>query len=339
MAAVPDPDALIPVPYSPPREWFTEIPDWFDPTGSLIQVDWDTGRVAALVAPYGDCLLDGSAQCWSPPVSNTGYEYAHVGTVIADDGEPVRVANVGGGVAHASPYATPSVAQDHYANTASRKMVGRYVDSPEAGGIVFVGSMYPGSTNRDALECLSCALSGDWRWVQALNDYEMVGSQLVSNPGFRPVPGRVRMAALRFVSQGAKVAAAVCGGVERIVGEWTPVHVDDDDSSSFADAGLHLAALADKVVDLIDASGVDVELPARTAAFGRRGPKIPVDKDRDGRVFDGTKREMPAPPRPKRLTRVAIGANDPSSRDQKWVGSKLPLSGPPVEGPACLEGG
>jgi len=274
--AAPDPAAPFPAPWNPPRSWFSEIPDWFDPDGGLIQFDWETGRVAAMVAPYGDCILDGSKQCWSPPVSNTGYEYAHVGTCVLEDGETIRVATIGGGVPHASLRAAMSVAQDHYANTATRKLVGRYVDSPEAGGIVFLGSAQPGLTYADVYDTLSSAVSGDWRWIPALGSYEMVGAQLVNSPGFRPVPGgkRVRAAAINFLSGGPKVAAAKCGGGEQVYGEWVPIELE-----STPGLGDRVARLAAATAALELAAVVDEEMPpARTAGlFRRKHPLSPAE--------------------------------------------------------------
>ena len=149
-------------PHEPAPAWFTEIPDWFDPDGGLIQFDWETGRVAAMVALYGDCIPDGSKQCWSPPVSNTGYEYAHVGTCVLEDGETIRVATIGGGVPHASPGGGMSIAQDHYANTATRKLVGGTSTRPEAGGSCSSVRRNP-LTYADVYDTPSSAVSGDWR--------------------------------------------------------------------------------------------------------------------------------------------------------------------------------
>lgn len=227
-----DPHAAIDAPIAPPSAWFTKLPDDWDSNGPLIQIDFASGRVAALVAPYGECILNGRAGCWTPPISATNYEYAHVGSVLTAEGDIIRTANIGGGVDHFDPTRATetSLAADHYANTATRRMVGRYVDSPPD-GIVFVGSIYPGTTYMQAFECMTSALSGDWRWVQSLNDYEMVGSQLVNNPGFRPnkmasparlasvVPLRVSTIS-RFFDVGAKVASAGCSDSDRVVSVW-----------------------------------------------------------------------------------------------------------------------
>jgi hypothetical protein len=248
MSVQDDLDAPLVVPARPPRQWFEEIPDWFDPEGSLVQIDFDSGRVAALVAPYGECILDGGQNCWTPPESKTGYEYAHVGTIVTEEGDKVRIANVGGSVPHASLHASASVAQDHYANTATRRMIGRYVDSPENGGIIFVGSMWPGTTQRDALEVMTSALSGDWRYIASLKGYEMVGSQLVNNPGFRPVPRAKTAAAFTIMMVTPRVASAGDLVADQVIGEW----VVEDEPVTLNEVADRLAKVANAVAVLMD---------------------------------------------------------------------------------------
>ena len=228
-----DPNGTIPAPLKPPGAWFRELPEGYvaPPEGPLVQIDLQTGRVAALVAPYGECILDGRQGCWTPGMSKTGYEYAHVGSIITAEGETVRTANVGGGINHfdTSLATAASLAADHYANSATRRMIGRYMDVPDV-GIMFLGSMYPGSTYMHAFEAMTSALSGDWRWIESMRDHEMVGSQLVNNPGFRPNPLRDRrpiLASVSFKSAGAKVASATgCTDAATIISEWEPVVLD-----------------------------------------------------------------------------------------------------------------
>ena len=219
------------VPLQPSGAWFREVPSWYSPDGPLVQLAVtgpESGRVACLVAPYTECILDGKQGCWKPGMSKTGYEYAHVGHVTTAEGETIRTANVGGGINHFNPHLATAVslAADHYANTATRRMVGRYVDVPEI-GVMFLGMLYPGTTHEQAFECMTSALSGDWRWVESLGDHEMVGSQLVNNPGFRPNPLRpVVLASVSFRSEGtAKVASlGQCAVPEAIFSEWTPLN-------------------------------------------------------------------------------------------------------------------
>jgi len=232
-AAMSNPDTVIPAPLKPPASWFRDLPEDYvpPPQGPLVQIDLTTGRVAALVAPYGECILDGRSGCWTPGRSKTNYEYAHVGAIVTAEGETIRTANVGGGINHfdVSLATAASLAADHYANTATRRMVGRYVDMPDI-GIMFLGSMYPGSTHLHAYEAMTSALSGDWRWIESLRDHEMVGAQLVNNPGFRPNPLRALrpvVASVSFRSTGAKVATATgCTDAATIVSEWTPVNAE-----------------------------------------------------------------------------------------------------------------
>ena len=274
-----DPHAAIDAPIAPPSAWFTKLPDNWDPNGPLIQIDFASGRVAALVAPYGECILNGRAGCWTPPISATNYEYAHVGSVLTAEGDIIRTANIGGGVDHFDPTraSETSLAADHYANTATRRMVGRYVDSPPD-GIVFVGSLYPGTTYMQAFECMTSALSGDWRWVQSLNDYEMVGSQLVNNPGFRPnkmasparlasvVPLRVSTIS-RFFDVGAKVASAGCSDSDRVVSVWeTTETIQESTVTERPVLGMsaviaNVAAMENSLAQSTLASFVDMEMP------------------------------------------------------------------------------
>lgn len=222
----------LPVPTAPPAEWFHTVPDWFDPQTALVAVDFDTGRVAALVAPFGEPLLDGSTETWTPPRSVTGYEFAHVGTAVCDDGTTVRIANIGGGVSHADPWQSHDVAAAHYANTATRRMYGRFTDTDD--GIVFLGSMWPGSTVGDAFECTTSALSGDWRPISTLGGaYELVGAQLVNTPGLRPRPA-VKVAAFQPVRhatasvfgtwQASNPAARAAAVLTRLAAAVTELH-------------------------------------------------------------------------------------------------------------------
>ena len=298
-----EPDGIVDVPLAPPSEWFAGPDDDWDPNGPLIQV-FDNGRVTALVAPYGECILNGRAGCFTPPVSATNYEYAHVGAVRCDDGNIVRVANIGGDINHFDPrrVTEASLAASHYANTATRRMIGRYIDLPPV-GIVFCGSLYPGTTHEQVFEVMTSALSGDWRWIESLNDWEMCGSQLVNNPGFRPNPLKITSfnvadlvqlrsnSAAGFYDIGAKVASVDCA-TDRVVSSWTPVRPDLGSRAEALIAGLGVAILN---------TVTDEHLPrsAHTAAAGKRrraaDRDLPRDGDLDGRIFDGKWNEMAAP--------------------------------------------
>lgn len=251
-------------PAFPPREWFEEIPDWYDPKMGLVQVSMggsDEGRVAALVAPWNECILDGKAGCWTAPASLTGYEYAHVGAVQVDsaNGPKIRTANIGGKVNHADIRWPMRAAVDHYANTATRTMTGRYIDTPD--GIMFLGMMVPTSTRLDALTVMASALSGDWRWVETLNAYEMAGSQLVNNPAFRPLPSTSAEFAITASLPNGITASLDSIGVDEppaaVFGTWTFAEPPTADGlprrgSGFVEAGRDIERLGAIIASLSD---------------------------------------------------------------------------------------
>jgi hypothetical protein len=175
----------------PTLDWFESLPEGWDPVNNpddpLIWIDHDTGRMAALVAPHDACLLDGteSQRCVRPPTTKTGYRYAHVGNTRLADGMTIKTANIGGRVNHAGAQASTSMAQDHYANTATRWARVRYFEDDEK-NIWAAGALSPGLDILTLIEIEGSALSGDWRWIDQLRNHEMAGSQLVNTPGFRP---------------------------------------------------------------------------------------------------------------------------------------------------------
>lgn len=266
----------------PPPEWFEEVPSWYDPQMGLVQVQMsgpDEGRVAALVAPWNECILDGKQGCWTAPPSLTNYEFAHVGSTPTQAG-PVRTANIGGKINHADIRWPMEAAVDHYANTATRTMQGRYIDTPD--GIMFLGVMAPGSTRLDALTVTASALSGDWRWVETLKGYEMAGSQLVNNPAFRPLPLMGADFAIT-ASLGARVAALGDGAESDdppavVFGNWTFT------------AGLNSDG-TERPQELVEI-GRDIErLSAVVASLAARAEtsehaRFPDDFDDDDLIFD-----------------------------------------------------
>ena len=202
-----DSDGLFDAPLFPPAEWFVDVPGWFDPFGAPVQVGFDgadRGRVAVLVAPYDECLLDGSDECWTAPRSPSGYSWAHVGEAITVDGGRVRVANIGAAVDHAAPGVSIDAAVDHYANTALQRFRVRYHDTDF--GVVGLGVVAPGVSVAEVVDAVGSAVSGDWRRPRG-GGWDMVGAQLVGNPGFRRSASPLRVAASLF--SGLQVESAV----------------------------------------------------------------------------------------------------------------------------------
>jgi hypothetical protein len=216
-----DVDAPLDVPLCPPKSWFEEVPDSFDPRDGLIQIALsgeDEGRVVALVAPEGERILRDDIE-FQTPQSPTNYEFAHAGTTITAEGEKIRTANVGGNINHAPVGFAMRAAVDLYANTATRTIRCRYHDVPGV-GVVAVGAMWPGLTKRDAITAMGMAISGDWRHVASLGARDLAGSQLVNAPALRPLPHGVERAPsyrpMRFVP----VAAGLGGGDDVVFGDW-----------------------------------------------------------------------------------------------------------------------
>lgn len=264
LAVVPTPafdvDAPLDVPMMPPRSWFEEVPDTFDPRDGLIQIQLDgpeEGRFVALVAPEGEQIL--GPRDWQPPQSPTNYEFAHVGTTVTAEGDKIRTGNIGGNIDHAPPSYGMRAAIDLYANTASKVLRGRYHDVPGI-GIVFTGAMWPGLTKRDALTAMSMAISADWRHVDSLRSHDLAGSQLVNAPALRPLPhGHQRHASYR-PARFLPVAASLSGDV--MFGGW----VTDDNSAEFAGRLRRLEQITATIIatsvkdDLLDDDDNDVFL-------------------------------------------------------------------------------
>lgn len=195
-----DPMALMGSPINPPDEWFAGLPDdfnpVFDPTQPLVRVYTagpDTGRFVALVAPLASCLLNGSeakGRCITPPPDGSGFDFAHIGTTVLASGAEIRTSIVPGELSHASKNAPWKVAIDHYANTGASKARVRYFVDEKRGGIFAAGAMHPIATVWDGIVAQASALSGDWRWIDELEQWRMIASQLVNVPGFRPAERR-----------------------------------------------------------------------------------------------------------------------------------------------------
>lgn len=194
-----DPMALLGSPVHPPDEFFT-LPDDFDPVHdpdeALIRVytsGAQVGRVAALVAPLSSCILDGRearGRCITPPPDNSGFQFAHIGNTVTASGITLKTSIIPGGLSHAPHDATWRQAVDHYAHTGTSKMRVQYLVDPDRGGIFAVGALNADVTVWDAIVLQASALSGDWRWIDELDDWRMIASQVVNVPGFRPAERR-----------------------------------------------------------------------------------------------------------------------------------------------------
>lgn len=185
-------DARFPVPDYPPRAWFTELPDWYEP-GMKLTVD-DDGRVAGDFYTAGQCLVHMPDAC--PRPSPTRYAAFTQNVVVTADGETLDVGVIGNTHGHADPMSTIGGAQRHYADPSAQLMSVRAYDF-EHGGVV-LGALVPGVTFDDVALIRRSALSGDWRpmpaawWkahgiqanvVRDCDGYDCIGPTLVTRPG------------------------------------------------------------------------------------------------------------------------------------------------------------
>lgn len=252
LAAMAEPLAVADTfPLHPPARYF-EKPEWLRPGQKLTIVTegQDAGRVAGYVAPWGQCLLGGAMGCFKAPRSITGYTAAMQGQTMTAEGELLRTANIGGGVNHA-PIEAGAFSQrivDHYANTASQLMRVRYGEDDY--GIYLAGAAWPGITDRDVATIRASAVSGDWRWRQEFQAYEMAGVQLVSVPGF-PL--------LRSVTAGCSAHPILIGGMGGAPAEMLQEVTMDSTTH------VHTAACSCQVTDPIAAA--EAQFPGIRAAI------------------------------------------------------------------------
>lgn len=259
----------------PPPHWFDTLPEgWnpaLNPADPLIWLDRETGRMAALVAPHDECILDGNEgmRCITPPRSKTGYQYAHIGATRLSDGRTIKTANLGGRVNHAGKQATMSLAQDHYANTATRWARGRYFED-EMGNIWYAGALQPGLELNTIVEIEGSALSGDWRWVEKLQNLELAGSQTVNVPAFRPsYHGQFAMVA----SMDGQQVRGLWAAAEHVA--WCIVAVPAQGEVSYDDPHVTIAYLGDPplgadprpVLEAVAIAGLRIE-PFRAKVSG-----------------------------------------------------------------------
>lgn len=195
-------------PLYPPDEWLSQAAADAAPSlpagadgGPLKLTVHPGGRVSGLIAPSGVCLIGGAGgECWQiPKPRDEAKEYyrAHGGWTRTASGAVVATAVIGGGKGHASEWATTTNAQAFYADTSTQLMRGVYRWSDVAGGLTFVGALWPEVSERQVAGIMASPASIDYRLIREEGDYRLVGSCLVNIPGF---PAKWKMAARRVAA-------------------------------------------------------------------------------------------------------------------------------------------
>ena len=185
---------LTPPPLDIPLEWLSD--EAADAAPPKLRVFPD-GRVAGVVAPEGRCLLDGSGECWmvprpadgrgsrlcAPNTDDGDYYMAHVGSTMTDQGE-VATGTLAGPGGHANGQVGPQAAKKYYDDSDWQVARGRYVWSDTAGGVTFVGALYPWVTERQVATIRASACSVDYRWIMDEAQYRLIATCLVNVGGF-----------------------------------------------------------------------------------------------------------------------------------------------------------
>ena len=259
----------------PARAWFTEIPDWFDPDGGLIQFDWETGRVAAMVARTVIASSTDRSSAGHPRVETrvtstpmsgrvswrtarrSGWRRSAEASRMPACGRPCRSPRTTTPTRRPASWSGGTSTRPKRAGSCSS--VRRNPDSPT-----------PTCTTPCRRPCPATG-GGSRRSAATRWSAPSWSTTLVSS-----VPGgkRVRAAAINFLSGGPKVAAAKCGGGEQVYGEWVPIELE-----STPGLGDRVARLAAATAALELAAVVDEEMPpARTAGlFRRKHPLSPAE--------------------------------------------------------------
>ena len=198
----------------PPLQWFAN-PQLTELTPLTVT---DDGRVFGHIAGWETCHV-GLPGCVTPPASQTGYSYFHVGEQRTEDGAvvPVGTLTVGGG--HADAQLGFRAAAEHYDNVGAA--VARVVAYDDDYGIAVAGWMLP---NADAVrreQFMSSPVSGDWRRIGG--SLEMIAVCAVNSPGF-PVP-RARVA----FSNGAQRTLVGAFGVTAVQGTFSRTQENETD--------------------------------------------------------------------------------------------------------------
>ena len=270
-----------------PNDWFTTAPAGFDPVNDLSQpVTWiePSGRYAQLVAPYDRCLLNGSSECWTAPLSQTGYALAHGGGMWPTDTGMVPAALFAMGLPHAddSWAGKAKERQQLFSNTQFAVAAATIVDLPEMGGVFAFGCVLPGVSLDRLLIMQATGVSGEWGPVAGLPERELYTAQFVNTLGYRRDAPKVKQGRRRMV-------AAAAG--EMLVTSWEDQQGVTEMSESTTGApcacqikpveSVVTAGLSVTDVQALISAALDADRAAWVAAVDTAMGDMPVDAPMD----------------------------------------------------------
>ena len=164
-------------PLTPPKDWF-ENPNL--PTKTPLTVDVD-GRVFGHLAAWGECHRDVTMrECVLAPKSAMEYAPFHLGYVMTEEDEMLKVGKIVMDTRHAGIDLGYAAAALHYDNTGDEVAVVRAGE--DRYGIWVAGAVVPEATPRKVAKLRRSPLSGDWRRVNG--NLELCAALAVNVPAF-----------------------------------------------------------------------------------------------------------------------------------------------------------
>lgn len=164
-------------PLTPPRDWFDD-PQLAGKTPLTIDVD---GRVYGHLAAWGECHRDVTMrECVLAPRSQMEYAPFHLGYVMTEEDEMLRVGKIVMDTRHAAIGMNYVTAALHYDNTGDEVAVVRAGE--DQFGIWVAGAVVPEATPKKVAKLRRSPLSGDWRRVNG--NLELCAALAVNVPAF-----------------------------------------------------------------------------------------------------------------------------------------------------------
>jgi uncharacterized protein DUF6582 len=164
-------------PLTPPLEWFGN-PNLTSKTPLTVDVD---GRVYGHLAAWGECHRDVSMrECVLAPKSAQEYAPFHLGYVMTEEGDMLKVGKIVMDTRHAPINMGYSAAALHYDNTGDEVAVVRAGE--DQFGIWVAGAVVPEATPKKVAKLRRSPLSGDWRRI--MGNLELCAALAVNVPAF-----------------------------------------------------------------------------------------------------------------------------------------------------------
>lgn len=172
--------------WRPPRSWF-DNPN----LGQLVPIIvHDDGRVYGHAVDWSMCHIGFGGECVTPPREDA-FPYYLTGEMVCEDGSIVAVGQITADIGHASLYARPQVAAEHYDNTGA--VVADVTLGNDEFGIWVAGAIRP-DTPASLVHKLRASgqVSPDWRRIGG--DLRMVALLTVNASGYQIPKPQARVA-------------------------------------------------------------------------------------------------------------------------------------------------